>query len=102
MPNHDLGVWAVIDVDFQNAFPSMYREAINDALEKRIPEFQPWSKWCQDNCGAVCFPSGDEHQARRGAEQGDPLASLQCGCVIADVTAAAMADMRARKDTDCS
>ena len=29
--------------------------------------------------------------ARRGAEQGDPLASLQCGCVIADVTAAAIA-----------
>ena len=28
------------------------------------------------------------------------MASLQCGCVIADVTAAAIADMRARKGPD--
>ena len=48
----------------------------------------------------VFLPSGEKHRARRGAEQGDPLSSLQCGCVIADVTAAAIADMQARKGPD--
>ena len=27
--NTDLGIWAVIGVDFQNAFPSVFHEAIN-------------------------------------------------------------------------
>ena len=98
--NPDLGVWVVIDVDFQNAFPSLLREAMIFVWETKVPQLRPWSKRCQDNCGVVCFPSGDKRRARRGFEQGDPLEFLQFGCVIADVAAAAMADMRARKDPD--
>ena len=47
----------------------------------------------------VFLPSGEEHRARRSAEHGD-LSPLQCGCVISDVTAAAIANMRARKGPD--
>ena len=43
------------------------------------------------------MPSGEKCKARRGAEQGDPLASMQCGCVIADIVVSAMADMKAQK-----
>ena len=32
------GVWAVVDVDFQNAFSSFLYEAIDSALGTRIPE----------------------------------------------------------------
>ena len=91
------GVWACIDVDFQNAFPSLRHESIDTAVGDRIPELQPWSRWCQDNCGIIFLPCGDKYQARRGAEQGDPLASMQCGCVIADVVDLALADMRTQK-----
>ena len=52
----------------------------------------------QLRCGFPTFRR--DAPARRGAEQGDPLASLRCGCVIADVTATAIADMRARKGPD--
>ena len=100
--NPDLGICAVVDVDFQNAFPSLFHEAIDSALEATVAELRRWSKRCQDNCGVVFLASGDKHRGRRGAEQGDPLASLQCGCVIADVTAAALDDMRARKDPSCN
>ena len=71
--NPDLGVWAVIDVDFQTAFPTRLHEAIDFALEAKVSELRPWSKWCQDNCGVIFFPSGDKHRAGRGAEQGDPM-----------------------------
>ena len=91
------GVWACVDVDFQNAFPSLRHEAIDTATGARVPELQPWSRWCQDNCGIVFLRSGAKYRARRGAEQGDPLASMQCGCVIADVVALALADMKAQK-----
>ena len=74
-----------------------FYDAIDLALETRVPELRPLSKWCQDNCGVVFLPSGDKHRARRGAEHGDRLAPLQCGCVIAEVTATAVAYMRARK-----
>ena len=43
------------------------------------------------------MPCGDSHRAHRGAEQGDPLASLQCGVVLADVVAEATAEMQRRK-----
>ena len=69
------GVWATVDVDFQNAFPSLRYEAIESAVGSRIPEFRPWSRWCQDRCGVVFLPSGETYEARCGAEQGDPLAS---------------------------
>ena len=59
--NPDLGVWAVIDIDFQNAFPSLLHEAIDSALETRVPELRPRPQWCQDNCGVICLHSGDKH-----------------------------------------
>ena len=40
------GVWAVVDVDFQNAFPLLYYVAIDSALETNVPELRPLSKWC--------------------------------------------------------
>ena len=45
----------------------------------------------------VFVPAGEKYKARRGAEQCDPLASMQCGCVIADIVASAMADMKTQK-----
>ena len=57
--DHAHGVWACIDVDFQNAFPSLYQESIDSAVGDRIPELQPWSHWCQDNCGIIFRPSGE-------------------------------------------
>ena len=95
--NPDGDVWACIDVDFRNAYPSLLHDSIDAAMKARMPELQPWSKWCQDNCGAVHLPSGGKYHAKRGAEQGDPIASLQCGCTIADVVDEAMADMRSHK-----
>ena len=87
----------MVDVDFQNAFPSLFFNAIASVLEAKVPELRPWSRWCQGHCGVIFLPSGEKHRARRGTKQGDPLASLQCGCVIADVTAGAIADMKSRK-----
>ena len=49
------GVWACVDVDFQNAFPTLRHEAIDTAVGARVPELQPWSRWCQDNCGLSSY-----------------------------------------------
>ena len=38
--DESLGVWAVVDVDFVNAFPTRLHGAIDDALGKRVPELQ--------------------------------------------------------------
>ena len=54
------GVWACVDVDFQNAFPTLRHEAIDTAVGARVPELQPWSRWCQDHCGVVFLPSSDK------------------------------------------
>ena len=40
------GIWAIVDVDFQNAVPMFVFEAIDSALETTVPELRPWSKLC--------------------------------------------------------
>ena len=35
--------WACIDIDFKNAYPTLFHDAINMAMKARIPELQPWS-----------------------------------------------------------
>ena len=37
--NHGLGVRAVIDVDFQNAFPSLLHDALDSVLERGYPNY---------------------------------------------------------------
>ena len=43
------------------------------------------------------FASGAKRKAAQGAEQGDQLASLLCGCAIADFMIAALTDIQNRK-----
>ena len=45
-------------------------------------------------------PLRGKYRADRGAEQGDPIASLQCGCTIAYVVDETMAIMRSHKPPD--
>ena len=79
------GVWAVIDVDFVNAFPRFEWGAVDAAMAAQLPELAAWTRWCHDDVADIDLPSGDVHRARRGAEQGDPHGSLQCGVVLANV-----------------
>ena len=65
-----------------NAFPSLEWPAIDVAMREEVPEMARWSEWCHV-AAPVLLPNGDEHLANRGAEQGDPDGSLQCGAVIA-------------------
>ena len=91
------GVWAVVDVDFVNAFPSFEWGAIDEAMADQMPELAPWTRWCHAAAADIALPSGEVHHARRGAEQGDPHGSLQCGVVLAGVARAAMKEFVRRK-----
>ena len=71
------GVWAVIDVDFVNAFPRFEWGAVDAAVAALLPELAAWTRWCHDDVADIDLPSGDVHRARRGAEQGDPHGSLR-------------------------
>ena len=92
------GVWAVIHVDFVNAFPRFEWGAVDAAMAAQLPEFAAWTRWCHDDVADVDLPSGDVHRARRGAEQGDPHGSLQCGVVLANVVHSTSEEMARRKD----
>ena len=79
--------WAVIDVDLQNAFPSLEWDAIRQAVAARLPEVLDWTDWCHESPSRVVLPSGSEVFVDRGAEQGDPLGPIYCALVIAEVMA---------------
>ena len=61
----DLGTWTVIDVDFQNAFPLLFYEAIDSSLATNVLELRPWSRWRQDHCSVIFTFPGQKHRARR-------------------------------------
>jgi hypothetical protein len=94
------GVWALLDIDFVNAFPRFEWDSVDASMAARVPELSPWTRWCHESPGDIFLPGGETHHARRGAEQGDPLGSLQCGVVLADVTQEALADFSRRKASD--
>ena len=52
------GVWAVVDVDFVNAFPSLEWDAIGEAMADQMPELAPWTRWCQEFAADIALPSG--------------------------------------------
>ena len=61
---HDagLGVWAEVDVDFVNAFPSLGWEAIDHELETSLPALAPWGRWCHESAVQVGLPNGGWHR----------------------------------------
>jgi len=76
---------AVLDLDLQNAFPSLEWDSIRAAIGEHLPALSPWVAWCHASPAPVQLPGGDWVQIDRGAEQGDPLGSLYCALVLADV-----------------
>ncbi len=91
------GVWALIDVDLVNCFPSLEWATIEAAIAHEFPDCFAWTRWCHKVAADIFLPSGAKHQTKRGAEQGDPLASLQCGLVLARCVREAMAEVSRRK-----
>ena len=100
--NPACGVWAIVDLDWANCYPSLEWDDVEDSIDKWVPALGPWTRWCHGvvtsdqgihaELGAVrrlpqpaILPSGAEHLADRGAEQGDPLGGIQCGAVLSDV-----------------
>ena len=77
-----LGVWCEVDSDLVNAYCSLEWGPIAAAVREETPEISRWTEWCQ-KAAPIILPDGSEHLAGRGAEQGDPCASAQCGAVIA-------------------
>ena len=56
--------------------------AVDSAIRDEMPELARWSEWCHRE-SPIILPDGSEHSTNRGAEQGDPEASAQCGAVLA-------------------
>ena len=76
---------AVVDVDLKHAFLSFEWDSIRKAVAKRAPKLLAWIEWCHMESARVHLPSGASMRVDRGAKQGDPLGSVYCALIIADV-----------------
>ena len=75
-------VLAELDIDFQNAYPSLEWHSIREAVHEYLSELLPWTQWCHEEPAPVVLPSGEVRFIDRGAEQGDPLGNLYCALVL--------------------
>jgi len=85
-----LGAWLELDLDLENAFPSMEWPAVDMSMRELLPQLAHISEWSHQIAGIeLPVPDADgktvEHVADRGAEQGDSMASVQCGAVVSGV-----------------
>ena len=73
---------ALVDLDMENAFPSVTWAAIDSAVAELAPALLPWTRWCHRGPVRVWLPSGQAYYVDRGIEQGDPLGPAYCGLVM--------------------
>ena len=76
-------VSALLDIDFQNAFPSIEWDSIREAVDALLPQLSAWCAWCHEAPTNIVLPSGRISACNRGAEQGDPLGPIYCAVVLA-------------------
>ena len=75
----------MIDVDFQNAFPSFEWDAIRKAADTQLPEISAWTRWCHASASQITLPCGEQLSVDRGIEQGDPFGPIYCALCIAEI-----------------
>ena len=93
----EAGVWAMIDIDFVNVFPSLEWDSLDAAVQDKLPEISAWTKWCHSGPTEVFLPSNTTVLKDRGSEQGDPHGSLHCGVVLARMREEAHSEFCRRK-----
>jgi len=68
---HNSTGWLLLQVDLKNAFNSIHRPAILEALEQRCPSMLPWVR--QAFQPAPLLVGREVVWSTRGVQQGDPL-----------------------------
>ena len=75
--------WGVLKIDFENAYNSLDRSAIEQVLREEFPELVSWFRYCY-GVPAVLSCQGKRlpFDSRTGIQQGDPLGPLFFACGI--------------------
>ena len=68
-----------------NAFPSLEHNSIDEAMQRLVPGVTPFCSWSHAEASTVWTPGDRSLLSDRGAEQGDPPGSLQCGVALTGV-----------------
>lgn len=95
----EAGAWAMADLDYENAFPSLEWDPVDAAVREEVEPLANWTEWCHSEPVPVYLPSGAVVWSDCGAEQGDPHGSVQCALTLAGVasrTRAGIIEARAR------
>ena len=88
--NDVVGDRVLVKVDFSNAFNSVCRKAVLQAVRERLPALVPWVAWTYGAGSRLRF-GGDTVWSTRGVQQGDALGPLLFALALQPALAAASA-----------
>ena len=66
---------ALLKVDFENAFNSVSRAALLEAVQTEFPSLARWARWCYGDHSKL-WAGGRIIESQSGTQQGDPLGPL--------------------------
>ena len=73
-----------VKIDFSNAFNSVRRDVILEAVQRHIPELLPYASSCYSEPSSLTF-GGHRIASETGAQQGDPLGPLYFCLAVHDL-----------------
>ena len=68
--------WAILQVDVRNAFNSIDRKKVMEAVASVAPQLLEWVTFCYHSHSTSFLPNGHPIRSEQGVQQGDPLGPL--------------------------
>jgi len=80
LQKHRKSGFALLKIDFKNAFNLLNREAFVRATSKMFPGLERWTWWCYNQPPLLVYDHKREFFSQSGVQQGDPLGPLYFCC----------------------
>ena len=80
LKKHEKSKFALLKIDFRNAFNEVSRDHFVKSTCEMFPEMTSWTEWCYGSPTMLLYDHKHIIESSSGVQQGDPLGPLYFCC----------------------